>query len=479
MYHPSSEPNEEYIELTNIGAETINLNLVKFTNGIDFTFPDIDLIPGEHTVIVRNLTAFTAQYGTDIHIAGQYTGSLANAGEGIRLEDAIGQTILDFEYSDNWRSITDGQGFSLTIIDPANTDIDSWSAKDSWRASAYAGGSPGQDDSGIIPNPGTVVINELLANSPAGAPDWIELHNTTDEPVSIAGWFLSDGGSNLTKYEIADGATITPYGYIVFYEDIHFDNTSDPGCHTAFALSGNGETVYLSSAQDGVLTGYRQSEDFGPSQGGVSFGRYYKSSTDNFNFVAMSENTAGLANAYPKVGPVVINEIMYNPDWTDTGAYTNEQYEYIELYNISAESVNLQGWKFTAGIDFTFPDDQPVTIPAGGYLLVVRNPEAFTWQYPHILTDNFLGPYSGMLDNAGERLELSMPGNTDELGTTYHIRIDRVSYSDGSHPENCPGGVDVWPIEADGGGLSLNRRVSEEYGNDAANWQVVSPSPGM
>jgi hypothetical protein len=139
MYHPfspndASDPNEEYIELTNIGAETINLNLVSFTNGVDFTFPDIGLAPGGYTVVVENRNAFEVRYGLDINIAGQYSGKINNNGERIRLQDAIGQTILDFNYGDNWYDITDGQGFSLAIIDAAS-EQNSWSSKDSWRAS--------------------------------------------------------------------------------------------------------------------------------------------------------------------------------------------------------------------------------------------------------------------------------------------------------------------------------------------------------
>ena len=38
MYHPV-EPNAEYVELTNIGTQPVNLNLAGFTKGIDFTFP--------------------------------------------------------------------------------------------------------------------------------------------------------------------------------------------------------------------------------------------------------------------------------------------------------------------------------------------------------------------------------------------------------------------------------------------------------
>ena len=151
MYHPQSqtgpnEPNEEFIELTNIGTDTINLNLVKFTNGVDFTFPSVELAPGEYVVVVQDIEAFEDRYGTQINIAGQYTGRLANGGERIRLEDAIGQTILDFSYKDGWYDGTDGQGFSLVIIDPFNPDPTSWDDKDSWRAGTNIGGSPGRDE---------------------------------------------------------------------------------------------------------------------------------------------------------------------------------------------------------------------------------------------------------------------------------------------------------------------------------------------
>jgi hypothetical protein len=490
MYHPeapadTNDPNEEFIELKNIGEAAISLNLVSFTNGIDFTFPGLELAPGEYVVVVQDRAAFEARYGTAISIAGEYAGSLSNGGERIRLDDAIGQTILDFSYKDGWRSITDGEGFSLTIVDPINPDPNSWDEKDSWRASAYAGGSPGQDDSGIIPNPGDVVINEILAHSHDVASDWIELHNTTRTAINIGGWFLSDSNSDPAKYEIADGTMIGAYDYIVFRQDQHFGNVSDPGCHEPFALSENGERLFLSSAENGVLTGYRDVEDFGASETGVSFGRYYKDSTDNHNFVAMSRNTAGSANAYPKVGPIVISEIMYNPDWPAGGSYADDQYEYIELYNVSAQPVTLyrydkgDAWKFTDGIEFTFPDDTPVTIPAGGHLLMVKDPEAFSWRYPGVAAEKIFGSYDGRLSNAGEKLELSMPGDVDKYGERHYIRIDRVNYSDGSHPEDSPGSVDLWPTGPDGYGQSLVRRVPTDYGNAPANWMATPPSPGQ
>lgn len=144
MYHPqgNGDPNEEYIKLKNIGTEPLSLNRVTLTHGIDFSFPDSELASGQTMVIVKDLEAFEARYGTDINVAGQYSGKLSNSGERIRLEDAVGQTVLDFEYSDSWYGATDGRGYALTIIDAAHTDPDNWNEKHAWRVSVDQGGSP-------------------------------------------------------------------------------------------------------------------------------------------------------------------------------------------------------------------------------------------------------------------------------------------------------------------------------------------------
>ncbi|MHC4658870.1 MAG: hypothetical protein ACYS83_06790 [Planctomycetota bacterium] len=109
---------------------------------------------------------------------------------------------------------------------------------------------------------------------------------------------------------------------------------------------------------------------------------------------------------------------------------------------------------------------------------VVKDTATFMWRYGSMPPGvQVLGPYDGKLKNGGEKLEISMPG--DEVdGTRYYIRIDRVNYSDGSHPEDCPGGVDLGPTNADGGGSSLSRLFPQYYGNDPNNWDANDPSPG-
>jgi hypothetical protein len=478
MYNPA-DPNTEFVELKNIGTDTINLNYVRFTNGIDFTFPDVDFAPGEYILIVEDIDAFTNKYGQDLNVAGQYTGSLNNGGERIELLDAAGSTILDFKYSDNWFTITDGMDFSLVVIDPLNTDPNAWGDKSTWRPSTNRGGSPGTEQA---PEVGGVIINEILAHSHAEAPDWIELYNTNGHAVNIGGWFLSDDEQDLKKYEIPATTIMEPYGYIVFYEDLDFGNPNDPGAHSPFGLSENGETLYLNSGSDGELTGYSDTEKFGASETAVAFGRYQKS-TGSYNFVAMSENTPGGENAYPKFGPIVINEIMYNPLLTDDS-------EYVELLNISDspvvlyDSVTVEPWRFTddpdnPSIEFFFPTDPPVTLESGQYLLLVEDSAAFATRYDVPAGVQIFEWPDGKLDNAGEKIQLSMPGDVDLQGRRQWIRVDRVNYSDGSHPNDTPGAGDPWPAEADGSGYSLGRIAPTDYGNDPINWRAAIPSPGI
>jgi hypothetical protein len=156
MYHPADtgDPNDrntEYVELTNVGTETINLNLVRFADGVDLVFSSFDLAPAAYCLAAKDIAAFEARYGAGFNIAGEYTGSLSNGGERIRLEDAAGQVIHDFRFDDDWYDSTDGSGYSLTVRDPATVDPNGLGNKSAWRPSTHVGGSPGFDDSDDLP----------------------------------------------------------------------------------------------------------------------------------------------------------------------------------------------------------------------------------------------------------------------------------------------------------------------------------------
>jgi len=354
------------------------------------------------------------------------------------------------------------------------------------------GGSPGYDDSGLVPPPGSVVINEVLAHSHLDDPDWIELYNTTDQPIHLGGWFLSDSDADdaaRMKYEIAEGTIIGPYAYLVFYEDVHFgDGATGPGIrHKTFALSEGGERVHLQSGAGGVLTGYVADEDFGASESGLTFGRYDKPTlSSGYDFVPLETPTPGEANSAPRIGPVILTEIMYRP------GSTNEGEEFLELHNTTDTPLLLQTlasrqvsenphdlvwevvpWRFTNGIEYTFPPE--TQIPARGYLIVAENPAAFNAWYGPVGVP-VLGPFEGgtKLSNDGERVTLSYPGDQEWGEDRYWIRVDSVEYNDAA----------PWPTAADGTGASLQHlhpdgpTPADFYGNDPVNWTAADPTPG-
>ncbi len=165
MYHPSdSTPQEvaagygdaavfEYVEFMNIGDEPIDLQGAEFTQGIDaaITAPSTMLAPGERALIVANPTAFGMRYdAAGVRIVGTFSGKLDNAGEQLKLVDGAGETILDFVYDDSWYPSTDGDGFSLEIVD-AEAATEAWSTAAQWRASQEPGGTPGEGDETSLP----------------------------------------------------------------------------------------------------------------------------------------------------------------------------------------------------------------------------------------------------------------------------------------------------------------------------------------
>jgi len=69
----------------------------------------------------------------------------------------------------------------------------------------------------------SVVINEAmssnvstLADEDGDFPDWIELYNTTEQPVSVANFGLSDDQKNLTKWKFPN-VTIQPKNFLIVY----------------------------------------------------------------------------------------------------------------------------------------------------------------------------------------------------------------------------------------------------------------------
>jgi hypothetical protein len=337
--------------------------------------------------------------------------------------------------------------------------------------------SPTPAASNYLP-PENVSISELLSNPDAGSEQFIELHNPTTDSVGIGGWYLSDSQQNLRKYRITSGTTIPAYGHVVFYGS-QFDGGAGSLIPFDFDPARHGEAWLSAADGSGNLTGFRIGVAFGPAQRGVSFTRHVTSVQER-HFVAAEAATIGSSNAAVRVGPVVINEIMYRP-LDLAGGEDNTGHEFIELYNITTNTVALHDpaaptntWWLRGGVRYDFPAG--ATLNSRGYLLVVNfNPNtninaliAFRTIYGIPSTVPIYGPFTGKLDNGGEELELLKPSTANDGPTLTHILVDRIDYDD-AFP---------WPLEPDGSGSSLQRRRPYRYGNDPVNWKGAAPTAG-
>lgn len=355
--------------------------------------------------------------------------------------------------------------------------------------------SPGEPNYLAFPG---LIVNELLSHTDPPLEDAVEFLNTTAAPIDIGGWYLSNKKSELKRYKVPAGTIVPAQGFKVFYEkDFNFSNPVSPFNFN----SAHGDEVYLAQADvDGRLTGYRVSEIFESAENGVSFGRYNTSVSGDYKFVAMSRRSfgadnpanqeefrtgTGRPNPAPRVGPIVINEIMFHPK---SAVVTDDNIldEYIELKNITSSSVPLYDplhpenkWRLQNGLKFDFPGTP--SIPPFGYALLVSfNPAVDTAQLASFKSKftvpagvQIFGPWVGKIANSGDSLELYKPDPPQlpphpDAGYVPYIRGDKVNFSD----------VAPWPSGADGTGLSLQRKNANIFGNDPKNWQTANPTAG-
>ncbi|YCM42810.1 lamin tail domain-containing protein [Verrucomicrobiaceae bacterium 227] len=214
MFNPAgSDEGLEFIELQNTGTTSIDLTGVRFSNGIDFTFPAMILAPGDYVVLSPDLVKFEDRYGSGINVVGPYSGKLSNSGEAILLQlpQPYDTGILRFDYRDDWYPGTDGDGFSLTLVNP-EARPETWGDSDSWTTGAF-GGTPGGNSvlnagpDQIVTLPGTVSLSANLNPSAAGfSLTWSQVSGpgvaNFSQPSSLAtGVSFSDAGTYLLAIE--------------------------------------------------------------------------------------------------------------------------------------------------------------------------------------------------------------------------------------------------------------------------------------
>ncbi len=353
MYQPSGGQAYQFLELQNFGPTTLDLSGCS-VSGISFSFPvGFTVAPGAVVVLAsaENPAAFAARY-PGVAVAAYFSGKLAKSGERIAVEDAQGRAVFAVNYSttNGWPVPTGGR--SIEINDPSGDPDD----PANWRLSASLNGTPGVIS--VPPAPNAVQINEVLAinagvvTNGGAYPSWIELANNGASAVSLTGWSLSKNG-NPGQYVFPGGVTIAAGGFVVVYCD---DQTSAPGLHSGFSLSGQGEQLMLFDAQGNRADGF----SFGQQVPDLSVGRVG-------GYWQLTVPTSGAANRLAVVGQassLVINEWLANS--------APGQSDWLELYNPSSLPMPLRGL-YLGTSNALFELTAVSFLPPGGYLQLVAD----------------------------------------------------------------------------------------------------------
>ena len=310
-----------------------------------------------------------------------------------------------------------------------------------------------------------VVINEVMYH-PSEDEDnreFLELYNRGTDAVDLSSWSISGG----IVFTFPAGLSIDPGAYLVIARSSETVTSlygiSNVTGNFEQRLGNGGDSLVLQNASY-VQTDQLAYDDDppwpeGPDGGGPSLECIdpWADNADAANWAAgtatLPGGTPGRQNSVylmPDVSgttQVVINEIHYNPSPAE-GGYVRE---FVELYNRAAEAVDLSGWSFCDGLEFTFPSG--ASIAAGGFALVCRDPSRFGG------VPGVYGPFAGQLSNSGERVTLVSSGVSPR-------QVDSVQYDDGWS----------WPKDADGTGLSLERRDPSLNDTGPGNWEASRSS---
>ena len=413
MVNPDgADPGQEWIEIYNAGAVSVSLSgwsLVGGTSsfGLQHAFDaSVELAAGGHLLVGGDLVP-----GADV-LADLNLGNASSNADAVRLLGCDGlpaDTLIyggsnEDEWVDDDGIITDrlapkpSEGSSLARI---SDGYDTNNSRTDWVTTAEP--TPGYDNPYTEPvecTPGSewVKINELMAN-PAGSDEgaeWVELFNPEDEEVSLDGWALNWGknGTYSGTVIFPAGTAIGPGDFVLiggeWVDDIDVMADLDLG-----NAGSNADAVQLvdcdGAVQDTVVYGgpnddlwlNDRGEEATSLTGSPGDGQALARASDGVDtdrsgddFVLTDDPSPGESN--PEKVPVVcvpgdlevkINELLPDPTGSD------DDNEFVELYNTSSVDVSLDGWGLAAhtskwpGIpQFMFPGG--TVIEAGGFLVV-------------------------------------------------------------------------------------------------------------
>ncbi len=367
------EPEKEWVELYNVSGDVIDISGWTLSDEIGVIATASGTIAG-HSFFVIELTKT----------------ALNNGGDGVflkRNEEIIHKIIYgDAKTVDHDIESIPGIGKTIARNDAGTFFISQTTTRDSANNNSLLmvptsimqptttaeNVAPITEVPLIIAN-GLIVINEFVSDPTDNADEFIELFNTGNESVNMSGWYIEDGSETKSFIE----GTILPKGFFVIDKPKGILNNSGDEI-TLYTSEGQEiDRVVFGIWDDGnIMDNAPAAKDPNSTARRIDVENTLNNSID---FVVTNTATKGATNNVSLVivehideaveqvidRRIIINEIFPNPKGSDSEG------EFIELKNISSDSVTITGWKIgdSSKTRYTVPETK---IMPGEYAVFFR-----------------------------------------------------------------------------------------------------------
>ena len=275
---------DDWIEIYNSTAIPVDIGGLFITDSLDYptkyripsTYPDSTTIPAYGYLV---LWADNQEEQGILHL----DFNLGRNGEQIGLAGYNGTDYID--------SLTYGEQFSNSSSSRYPDATSTW---------IYALPTPGSTNTlpvitGLYINEFSASNTNIITDEHGEYDDWIEIYNSTDEPVDIGGLLVTDDFADPTKHRIPvaypDSTTIPAHGYLLLWAD---EQAEQGVLHLGFKLGRAGEQIGVVSFNG---TNYIDSLTYGGQNSNSSLSRY----PDGNDTWVNSSPTPGRTNTVPVV----------------------------------------------------------------------------------------------------------------------------------------------------------------------------------
>ncbi len=439
MYNPA-QLHGEFLEIYNTnsvyGFDLTGMRL----DGVDFTFGGGSYIgPTSYVVVAANLAGYQAIYSNVEVVVGEYSGSLNNGGETIKLEMPLTTNtwqILDevkFDNNPPWPAQANGGGPSLQLIDTTKDN----NRVGNWAVDANTLYTPGRANSvtASLPSFDDLWINEIMPSNTATIKNnagqyapWLELYNSSNTVNLFSnGYYLTDSYTNLTKWAFPAGWSVTNNGYQLVWCDGETNLTASTNLHAGFMMNSSSGSVALvrKSGANAIIVDY---VNYGAIGKDSSYG-YYPDGTGGARQVFYYPTPGGKNNSASLPVHICINEWMAKNTSTLADPADGDFDDWFELYNADTQTVDITGFQLAGNLNTNSLNKVPdgTTIPGHGFMLVWANAAK-------TVTGSDLYVSFG-LSKSGDKIALYAPDNTLADSVVFGAQSDDISegrWPDGS-----------------------------------------------